>query len=61
MYCFVVVALIKMGDYHWYGCEGNRDADSAVDFYTRAAMKRDPHVCNTKHTSIVLIFDTVNL
>ncbi|XP_064599462.1 protein sel-1 homolog 3-like [Liolophura sinensis] len=36
-------ALIKMGDYHWYGCEGNRDADRAVDFYTRAALKRDPH------------------
>ncbi|XP_060064051.1 protein sel-1 homolog 3-like [Ylistrum balloti] len=36
-------ALIKMGDYYWYGCEGYRDPGKAADLYSLAAQKNDPH------------------
>ncbi|XP_070534886.1 protein sel-1 homolog 3-like isoform X2 [Ptychodera flava] len=36
-------ALIKMGDYHWYGCTGKRDVSAAVDMYVKAAQANDPH------------------
>ncbi|KAK3106808.1 hypothetical protein FSP39_000229 [Pinctada imbricata] len=36
-------ALIKMGDYYWYGCEGKKDIEKASEFYLEAAKKRDPH------------------
>ncbi|OWF53033.1 protein sel-1 homolog 3-like [Mizuhopecten yessoensis] len=36
-------ALIKMGDYYWYGCGGKRDPRKAADMYTQAAQKKDPH------------------
>ncbi|XP_061169647.1 protein sel-1 homolog 3-like [Saccostrea echinata] len=35
-------AFLKMGDYYWYGCGGQRDADKAAEFYTLAASKGDP-------------------
>ncbi|XP_069115229.1 protein sel-1 homolog 3-like [Argopecten irradians] len=36
-------ALIKMGDYYWYGCGGKRDTTKAADMYSQAAKKKDPH------------------
>ncbi|KAK3609382.1 hypothetical protein CHS0354_036623 [Potamilus streckersoni] len=36
-------AYIKMGDYHWYACEGHQDVDKAVEYYAQAAKKNDPH------------------
>ncbi|XP_064651624.1 protein sel-1 homolog 3-like [Lineus longissimus] len=35
-------ALLKMGDYYWYGCAGKRDVHKAIMSYERAAMKSDP-------------------
>ena len=39
-----IAALLKMGDYHWYGCEGHRDVRRAADLYAQAAMKHSPQV-----------------
>lgn len=39
-------AFLKMGDYYWYGCEGQRDVEKSAEFYTLAASKGDPHVGN---------------
>ncbi|XP_048772690.2 protein sel-1 homolog 3-like [Ostrea edulis] len=36
-------AFLKMGDYYWYGCEGQRDVEKSAEFYTLAASKGDPH------------------
>lgn len=36
-------ALIKMGDYYWYGCGGKRDTDLATRHYLHAALKGSPH------------------
>ncbi|GAB1598661.1 protein sel-1 homolog 3-like [Argonauta hians] len=36
-------ALIKMGDYHWYGCPGRRNLTKAMHFYMGAASKGNPH------------------
>ena len=41
--CFFT-ALIKMGDYYWHGCKGERDVSKAAKYYTLAAKKGDPHV-----------------
>ncbi|XP_053372866.1 protein sel-1 homolog 3-like [Mercenaria mercenaria] len=35
-------ALLKMGDYYWYGCEGVRDSKLAASYYAEAAKKHDP-------------------
>ncbi|CAH1266390.1 SEL1L3 [Branchiostoma lanceolatum] len=35
-------AQIKMGDFHWYGCGGKRDASAAVKMYAKAAVQQDP-------------------
>ncbi|KAH3868547.1 hypothetical protein DPMN_031696 [Dreissena polymorpha] len=35
-------ALLKMGDYYWYGCQGNRDIHRAADMYAQAAVKNNP-------------------
>ncbi|WAR04420.1 SE1L3-like protein [Mya arenaria] len=35
-------ALVKMGDYYWYGCEGHRNPSKAVDLYVQAATMHNP-------------------
>ena len=37
-------ASIKMGDYYWFGCGGERDAARAAGYYADAALRHDPHV-----------------
>ena len=39
-----VAASIKMGDYYWFGCGGERDAARAAGYYADAALRHDPHV-----------------
>nr|KAG5708704.1 hypothetical protein BaRGS_034921 [Batillaria attramentaria] len=34
---------IKMGDFFWYGCLGQRNLSLAADYYKSAAVKKDPH------------------
>ena len=41
-----LLALIKMGDYYWFGCEGRRDVTKSVELYALAAFKGDPQVEN---------------
>ncbi|XP_048254437.1 protein sel-1 homolog 3-like [Haliotis rufescens] len=36
-------AMIKMGDYYWYGCRAERDIPKASAFYANSALKGDPH------------------
>eukprot|EP00106_Octopus_bimaculoides_P001606 XP_014769048.1 PREDICTED: protein sel-1 homolog 3-like [Octopus bimaculoides] len=36
-------ALLKMGDYNWYGCGGKQDLNKATQFYMGAATKGSPH------------------
>lgn len=36
-----------MGDYYWYGCEGQQDSDIAANYYAQAALKDDPQVSLT--------------
>ncbi|XP_050415891.1 protein sel-1 homolog 3 [Patella vulgata] len=36
-------SLIKMGDYHWYGCQADRNIEKAAKYYGLAANKGDPH------------------
>ncbi|CAI9722675.1 protein sel-1 homolog 3-like [Octopus vulgaris] len=36
-------ALLKMGDYNWYGCGGKQDLTKATQFYMGAASKGSPH------------------
>jgi TPR repeat protein len=38
------IALLKMGDFYWYGCGGSRDAHLAAKNYVEAAKKNDPRV-----------------
>ena len=39
-----VAASIKMGDYYWFGCSGDRDVARAAGYYADAALRHDPHV-----------------
>ncbi|KAL8600301.1 hypothetical protein ACOMHN_060919 [Nucella lapillus] len=34
---------IKMGDFHWYGCGGDRNISQAALYYAAAGRKREPH------------------
>ena len=33
-----------MGDYYWYGWQGDRNTTAAAEMYANAAYKGDPHV-----------------
>ena len=35
---------IKMGDFYWYGYQGNRDFGMATRMYANAAYRGDPQV-----------------
>ena len=37
-------AWIKMGDYYWYGLQGERNTTAAAEMYANAALGGDPHV-----------------
>jgi len=37
-------ALLKMGDYYWYGCQGEKDVTMATNMYAAAVKKNDPQV-----------------
>lgn len=52
-------ALLKMGDYYWYGCSGNRNAKLAATYYTEAAKKNDPQV-SLDNSKILLNFIAYN-
>ena len=41
---YLYLAWIKMGDYYWYGCQGNRNTAQAAVMYANGALKGDPHV-----------------
>ena len=41
-----------MGDYFYYGYNGEADNDTAVMFYTMAAKKNDPQVCKNNNNTI---------
>ncbi|XP_067676665.1 protein sel-1 homolog 3-like [Haliotis asinina] len=36
-------AMIKMGDYYWFGCKAERDIPKASVYYANSALKGDPH------------------
>ena len=33
-----------MGDYYWYGCQGQRNITLAAQYYAAAGVKKEPHV-----------------
>ena len=48
-----VAASIKMGDYYWFGCGGERDMARAAGYYADAALRHDPHV--SQRVTVVLL------
>ena len=46
-------AWIKMGDYYWYGLQGERNTTAAAEMYANAALGGDPHVCYLRCSCMV--------